>query len=117
MKILRYTSTMFKDKYPGILLSQTVIFCSLYFKCFLSVYDKTFATILLSKTKVHLNDFSMWICNEIYFKFILTCGIKSNNDPSGWVAILPIGEKLTEKDSALDGIRTHASQILTGRCY
>ena len=65
MKIIRYSSTMFKDKYPGILLSQTVIFCSLYFKCFLSAYDKTFATILLSKTKVHLNDFSMWICNEI----------------------------------------------------
>ena len=50
-------------------------------------------------------------------KFILTRGLKSNNDPSGWVAILPIGEKLTEKDSALDGIRTHASQILTGRRY
>ena len=39
MKILRYSSTIFKDKYPGILLSQTVIFCSLYFKCFLSAYD------------------------------------------------------------------------------
>ena len=65
MKILRYSSTMFKDKYPGILLSQTVTFCSLYFKCFLSVYDKAFATILLSKTNVHLKNFSMWICNEI----------------------------------------------------
>ena len=54
MKILRYSSTMFKDKYPGILLSQTVIFCPFYFKCFLSAYDKIFATILLSKTKVHL---------------------------------------------------------------
>ena len=66
MKILRYSSTIFKDKYPGILLSQTVIFCSLYFKCFLSAYDKTFVTILLSKTKD---------------KFLLTCGLKSNNDP------------------------------------
>ena len=26
----------------------------------------------------------------------MTWGLKSNNDPSGWVAILPIGEKLTE---------------------
>ena len=56
---------MFKDKYPGIMLSQTVIYSSLYFKCFSSAYDKKFATILLAKTKVHLNDFSMWICNEI----------------------------------------------------
>ena len=52
---------MFKDKYPGIMLSQTVICSSWYFKCFSSAYDKTFATILLAKTKVHLNDFSMWI--------------------------------------------------------
>ena len=48
---------MFKDKYPGIMLSQTVICCSLYFKCFSSAYDKTIAIILFAKTKVHLNDF------------------------------------------------------------
>ena len=30
-EILRYLSTVFKDKYPGILLSQTVTLCLLYF--------------------------------------------------------------------------------------
>ena len=115
MKILRYSSTMFKDKYPGILLSQTVIFCSLYFKCFFKCAWQNICYHFIVENEGSSE--KLFDVNLSWNKFILTCGLKSNNDPSGWVAILPIGEKLTEKDSALDGIRTHASQILTGRCY
>ena len=87
-------------------------------KIFLSAYHKTFKNILLSKRRlIFLRHFSIWICNEM---FLLNYGLKSNLDMilAGELQFYQLQKSWLYKTNwGSDGIRTHATQILIGRCY